>query len=105
MRAPRRRLATWQGAIPGFRWDPYLRNRLPDLVLQQAKRPYIHCIYRHISSPEILVKTVIDLDLELTEEAAKVLGTTTKKDTVHAALAAAIAEAERRARRQARLLD
>jgi Arc/MetJ family transcription regulator len=51
------------------------------------------------------MKTVIDLDPELTEAAAKVLGTTTKKDTVHAALAAAVAEAERRARRRARLLN
>lgn len=51
------------------------------------------------------MKTVIDLDPELTEAAAKVLGTSTKKDTVHAALAAAIAEAERRARRRERLLN
>jgi Arc/MetJ family transcription regulator len=33
------------------------------------------------------MKTVIDLDPELSEAAAKVLGTKTKKDTVHAALA------------------
>lgn len=52
-----------------------------------------------------LVKTVIDLDPELTAAAAKVLGTTTKKDTVHAALAAAVAEAERRSRRHAQLLN
>ncbi|MGE5830734.1 MAG: type II toxin-antitoxin system VapB family antitoxin [Micromonosporaceae bacterium] len=51
------------------------------------------------------MKTVIDLDPELTEAAAKVLGTTTKKDTVHAALAAAVADAERRAQRRARLLN
>lgn len=51
------------------------------------------------------MKTVIDLDPELTEAAAKVLGTTTKKDTVHAALAAAVAEAERKAQRRARLLN
>jgi Arc/MetJ family transcription regulator len=51
------------------------------------------------------VKTVIDLDPELTEAAAKVLGTTTKKDTVHAALAAAVAEAERKAERRRRLLN
>ena len=51
------------------------------------------------------MKTVIDLDPVLTEAAAKVLGTTTKKDTVHAALAAAVAEAERRARRSAQLLN
>ena len=44
------------------------------------------------------MKTVIDLDPELTEAAAKALGTTTNKDTVHAALAATVAEAERRAR-------
>lgn len=49
------------------------------------------------------MKTVIDLDPELTEKAAKVLGTTTKKDTVHAALAAAVAEAERKAERRRRL--
>jgi Arc/MetJ family transcription regulator len=53
----------------------------------------------------VAVKTVIDLDPELTEAAAKVLGTTTKKDTVHAALAAAVAEAERKERRRARLLN
>jgi Arc/MetJ family transcription regulator len=46
------------------------------------------------------VKTIIDLDLELTEAAAKVLGTNTKKDTVHAALAAAIAEAQRKGERR-----
>lgn len=51
------------------------------------------------------MKTVIDLDTELTEAAAKVLGTTTKKDTIHAALAAAVAEAERKAERRARLLN
>jgi Arc/MetJ family transcription regulator len=51
------------------------------------------------------VKTVIDLDPELTAAAAKVLGTTTKKDTVHAALAAAVAEAERKAQRRERLLN
>jgi Arc/MetJ family transcription regulator len=50
------------------------------------------------------MKTVIDLDPELTEAAAKVLGTRTKKDTIHAALAAAVAEAERRAERRSRLL-
>jgi len=51
------------------------------------------------------MKTVIDLDPELTEAAAKVLGTTTKKDTIHAALAAVVAEAERKARRRERLLN
>ncbi len=51
------------------------------------------------------MKTVIDLDTELTEAAAKVLGTTTKKDTIHAALAAAVTEAERKAERRARLLN
>ncbi len=51
------------------------------------------------------MKTVIDLDPELTESAAKVLGTKTKKDTVHAALAAAVASAERKAQRQARLIN
>jgi Arc/MetJ family transcription regulator len=52
-----------------------------------------------------LMKTVIDLDPELTEAAAKVLGTKSKKDTVHAALAATIAEAERKAERRKRLLN
>ena len=51
------------------------------------------------------MKTVIDLDPDLTAAAAKVLGTTTKKDTVHAALAAAIAEAERKAHRRERLVN
>lgn len=51
------------------------------------------------------MKTVIDLNPELTEAAAKVLGTSTKKDTVHAALAAVVAEAERKTQRRARLLN
>lgn len=51
------------------------------------------------------MKTVIDLDPELTEAAAKVLGTTTKKDTVHAALEAAVHEAQRKAERRRRLLN
>ncbi|WP_117215183.1 type II toxin-antitoxin system VapB family antitoxin [Allorhizocola rhizosphaerae] len=51
------------------------------------------------------MKTVIDLDTELTEAAAKVLGTTTKKDTIHAALRAAITEAERKAERRKRLIN
>jgi Arc/MetJ family transcription regulator len=51
------------------------------------------------------MKTVIDLDPELTEAAAKVLGTTTVKDTIHAALAAAVTEAERQAERRRRLLN
>ena len=51
------------------------------------------------------MKTVIDLDPELTAAAAKVLGTKTKKETVHAALAAAVAEAERKEQRRARLLN
>lgn len=51
------------------------------------------------------MKTVIDLDTELTEDAAKALGTKTKKDTIHAALRVAIAEFERRAERRRRLLN
>ncbi|GIH05033.1 hypothetical protein Rhe02_31000 [Rhizocola hellebori] len=51
------------------------------------------------------MKTVIDLDPELTDAAAKVLGTHTKKDTVHAALRAAIAEAERKEERRRRLIN
>jgi Arc/MetJ family transcription regulator len=54
---------------------------------------------------EVFMKTVIDLDSELTEAAAKVLGTTTKKDTVHAALRAAVHEAEHKAERRRRLLN
>lgn len=49
------------------------------------------------------MKTVIDLDTELVEAAAAVLGTKTKKDTIHAALAAAI-EADRQRRERRRLL-
>jgi Arc/MetJ family transcription regulator len=30
------------------------------------------------------MKTVIDLDTDLTEQAGRVLGTKTKKDTIHA---------------------
>jgi Arc/MetJ family transcription regulator len=62
---------------------------------------YIRCIHEEVFA----MKTVIDLDPELTAAAAKVLGTTTKKDTIHAALAAAISEAERTALRRARLLN
>jgi Arc/MetJ family transcription regulator len=51
------------------------------------------------------MKTVIDLDPALTEAAARVLGTTTKKDTIHAALAAVVAEADRKAQRRTRLLN
>lgn len=51
------------------------------------------------------MKTVIDLDPELTAAAAQVLGTTTKKDTVHAALAAAVAAAAHKAERRARLIN
>jgi hypothetical protein len=36
---------------------------------------------------EVVMKTVVDLDIELTQAAAAVLGTTTKHDTIHAALA------------------
>ena len=50
------------------------------------------------------MKTVIDLDPELTEAAAEALGTKTKKDTVHAALAAAVAEAQRKVERRQLLL-
>jgi Arc/MetJ family transcription regulator len=51
------------------------------------------------------VKIVIDLDLVLAEAAAKALGTKTTTDTVHAALEAVVAEAERRAERRRRLLN
>ncbi len=51
------------------------------------------------------MKTVIDLDVELADAAAEVLGTTTKKDTVHAALAAVVAEAHRRVEHRARLVN
>lgn len=44
------------------------------------------------------MKTVIDLDTELVEAAAAVLGTKTKKDTIHAALSAAVDAARRQAR-------
>ena len=51
------------------------------------------------------MKTVIDLDPELAEAAAKALGTKTKKDTVHAALEVAVREAERKAQRRRRLIN
>ena len=51
------------------------------------------------------MKTVIDLDVELAEAAAKILGTRTKKDTIHAALAAAIDADRKREERRRRLLD
>lgn len=50
------------------------------------------------------MKTVIDLDPKLTRAAARVLGTSTKKDTVHAAMRVAIAAAKEKAARRARLL-
>ena len=62
-------------------------------------------VYTLYTFEEAPMKTVIDLDTELTEAAAKVLGTKTKKDTIHAALAAAVAEAERRTARRFRLLN
>jgi Arc/MetJ family transcription regulator len=51
------------------------------------------------------LKTVIDLDTQLVERAAKVLGTKTKKDTIHAALAAAIDAERRQQERRQRLLN
>lgn len=45
------------------------------------------------------MKTQIDLDDELLEAAAKELGTSTKKDTVHAALAYAAQRGTRASRR------
>ena len=51
------------------------------------------------------MKTVIDLDTQLVERAAKVLGTKTKKDTIHAALAAAIDAERRQQERRQRLLN
>ena len=52
------------------------------------------------------MKTVIDLDNELFKARCEgSLGTSTKKDTVHAALTAAVKDAERRAERRARLLN
>jgi Arc/MetJ family transcription regulator len=51
------------------------------------------------------MKTVIDLDTQLVEKAAKVLGTRTKKDTIHTALQAAIDAEERRRERRQRLLN
>lgn len=51
------------------------------------------------------MKTVIDLDVDLTEAAAKVLGTKTKKDTIHAALAAAVDADRKRATRRRRLVN
>lgn len=51
------------------------------------------------------MKTVIDLDVDLTEAAAKVLGTKTKKDTIHAALTAAVDADRKRADRRRRLVN
>ncbi len=44
----------------------------------------------------LMAKTLIDLDEALLAEATAVLGTRTKKDTVHRALADAVASARRR---------
>lgn len=43
-----------------------------------------------------MTKTLIDVDDELLADAARVLGTQTKKDTVNAALAETVALARRR---------
>ncbi|MBF6235950.1 type II toxin-antitoxin system VapB family antitoxin [Nocardia otitidiscaviarum] len=43
-----------------------------------------------------MTRTMIDLDDELLAKAAKELGTTTKKDTVHAALRAALRQSAAR---------
>lgn len=51
------------------------------------------------------MKTVIDLDTGLVEAVAEVLGTKTKKDTVHAALTATLAAEKHRRQRQRQLLD
>ncbi len=51
------------------------------------------------------MKTVIDLDTDLTEQAARVLGTKTKKDTIHAALSAAVAADRAIRERRERLLS
>jgi Arc/MetJ family transcription regulator len=51
------------------------------------------------------MKTVIDLDTKLANEAARVLGTRTKKATIHAALKAAVEEAEMRAELRRRLIN
>ena len=51
------------------------------------------------------MKTVIDLDTKLTEAAAKVLGTRTKKATIHAALQAAVDHAKEHAAFRKRLLN
>ena len=51
------------------------------------------------------MKTVIDLDTDLTEQAARVLGTKTKKDTIHAALNAAVAADRAIRERRERLLS
>lgn len=51
------------------------------------------------------MKTVIDLDSDLVEAAGKVLGTKTKKDTIHAALTAAIEAEKRLQERRRRLIN
>jgi Arc/MetJ family transcription regulator len=43
-----------------------------------------------------MAKTLIDIDEDLLVEAGKVLGTSTKKDTVNASLAETVAQARRR---------
>ncbi len=51
------------------------------------------------------MKTVIDLDVDLVKTAAVVLGTKTKKATIHAALNASIETARRQQKRRQLLLD
>ena len=51
------------------------------------------------------MRTVIDLDTKLTKAAAKVLGTRTKKATIHAALKAAVEEARARSELRKRLVN
>ncbi|MGH3544664.1 MAG: type II toxin-antitoxin system VapB family antitoxin [Mycobacteriales bacterium] len=51
------------------------------------------------------MKTVIDLDVELVKTTADVLGTKTKKATIHAALGASIEAARRKQERHQFLSD
>lgn len=51
------------------------------------------------------MKTVIDLDNDLLGAAAEVLGTRTKKDTIHAALARAVEVDQLRRERRRLLID
>lgn len=75
-----------------FRGDDFthtdIRPRAPEPRLRYIR--YMHRGYALVVCSPGVTRTMIDIDDDLLARAAKELGTTTKKDTVHAALRAAL---------------